>query len=296
MSKRYRVVAYSPSPETSRSFGEVCELVGGYAAHVPASEDAMPLCDPFHSGDLRAAHERFFREELSEAGAYRERDAKIVRGVQVLYVPPPPSQIAPLMADLFGWLAEKEEHPLLASCIFHYQLLLIQPFADGNGRLARRWQGLLLAHWRPQLAAVALEDAISARKEEYLFALRASDRQKNASAALLFLLDILRDELRRLLEDVRDALPGPLAASEELPRLTEFAERLLSAMGDRTLTGAQIMRGLAMSHRGTFRKNYMDPALEAGYVEMTQPDSPRSPTQKYRLTPLGLKLRNKSSN
>jgi DNA-binding PadR family transcriptional regulator len=69
--------------------------------------------------------------------------------------------------------------------------------------------------------------------------------------------------------------------------LSDFAERLLSVFEGRTLTGAEIMKGLGMSHRGTFRKNYLDPAIEAGYVEMTQPDSPRSPTQRYRLTPAG---------
>lgn len=74
----------------------------------------------------------------------------------------------------------------------------------------------------------------------------------------------------------------------EAPRLLpEPVERLIRAFGDETLTASVLMGNLGMSHRGTFRKNYLDVALDMGLAEMTQPDSPRSPTQRYRLTGRG---------
>jgi fido (protein-threonine AMPylation protein) len=279
----------------SEVLGDVCEAVGAYVERTagqnkmtmkPEKTDkaGSPHYDPYLISDLMAAHGHMFGRSVPDAGAFRTTEARVMRGAQVAFVPPLPSSAKRLMDELFEWLNEPGEHPLIAFSIFHYHLLYIHPFTDGNGRLARLWHQALVGRWRPALASLSFEDAVADNKAEYLAALERSDRQKNAAPFVLFMLKLMAEDLAGKIA----ATPHSVPRQPDSPaRLSDFLERLLLVFGGRTLTGAEVMSGLGMSHRGTFRKNYLDPAIEAGFVEMTQPDSPRSPTQKYRLTALG---------
>ena len=288
MARRSNVTAYSIEPEAMCAFGDVCELVGRICdvREAPRAEKGY---DPYKLPDLFAAHKALMRGEPG-AGALRAGEARVLRGAQVAHIPPLASRVAMLMDDLMAWLAETEDHPVIASCVFHYHMLYVHPFDDGNGRLARLWQSLLVERWRPCAGALDLEAAVNARKDAYLEALAISDRQKDAGPFVLFMLNVLKEELEKTLKKrpqaPKAAVSKAAAASKRLP---ESVERLLGAFDGKTLTGAALMKNLDMSHRGTFRKNYLDPALELGLVEMTQPDSPRSPTQRYRLMATGKK-------
>lgn len=288
MARRNNVNAFSVGAEAVRVFGDVCELVGriGDACETAGGEGGR---GPYKLSDLLDAH-RALMDGQPGAGALRAGEARILRGAQVAYVPPLALRLPLLMDDLMAWLAETDDHPVIASCVFHYQLLCVHPFDDGNGRLARLWQSRIIESWRPGVGALDLEPAVGARKDAYLEALAVSDRRKDAGPFVLFMLEILRGELESALQRRPRApsRPDPAqGASLGANNPSESVERLLAAFGDKTLTGAALMKNLGMSHRGTFRKNYLDPALELGLVEMTQPDSPRSPTQRYRLTPAG---------
>jgi hypothetical protein len=280
-SRRGWVAPFVVEAGLSEVLGDVCEIVGGYAERVGGGTPAAGgRFDPFLISDLARAHGELFRGEIPGAGVFRTADARVMRGAQVAFVAPQPSMTQRMTDDLFGWIEEPGEHPLIASAVFHYQLLFIHPFTDGNGRLARLWHSLLIEKWRPALGTLDVERAVNAHRQDYLTSLERSDRQKNASPFVLFMLGILKPEILSMM----DRAPAKSGVIPTDDRLSDFMERLLSVFEGRTLTGSEIMKGLKMSHRGTFRKNYLDPAIDAGYVEMTQPDSPRSPTQKYRLT------------
>jgi Fic family protein len=272
-------------PGLSEVLGDVCELIGGYVERVGG--DARPVSpkrfNPYSVSDLAKTHGELFSGEIPDAGVFRRADARVMRGAQVAFVAPQPSMTQRMTEDLFGWLNEPDEHPLIVFAVFHYQLLFIHPFTDGNGRLARLWHETLLDAWRPALGTFDLERAVEERKQEYLAFLERSDRQKNSAPFVLFTLNVMKSDLSSAMKNT----PPKVHQVSTDVRLSDFMERLLSVFEERTLAGVEIMKGLRMSHRGTFRKNYLDPAIDAGYVEMTQPDSPRSPTQKYRLTPLG---------
>jgi fido (protein-threonine AMPylation protein) len=266
--------------------GDVCESVGKYTERVGDRADdagAVPY-DPYRISDLLEAHKKLLGNAAPGAGVFRTTEARVMRGAQVAFVPPLPAAARRLTDELFEWLDEPGEHPLIAFSIFHYQLLYIHPFTDGNGRLARLWHSALIGKWRPALASFSLEEALTGDKAEYLAALERSDRQKNAAPFVLCMLKLMAEEMAA---KIAETPAVPVKAAEIPARLSDFLERLLLVFDGRTLTGAEVMSGLRLSHRGTFRKNYLDPAIDAGYVEMTQPDSPRSPTQKYRLTQLG---------
>lgn len=127
---------------------------------------------------------------------------------------------------------------------------------------------LILARWNPLFAYLPVESMVHEHQAEYYQALQDSAHQADAAPFVEFMI-------RMILGAVTSALP------------TDQVTRLLDAIGDGQYSGADLMRALGLSHLPTFRKNYLNPALQGGLIERTQPDSPRSPTQRYRLTDKG---------
>ncbi len=81
------------------------------------------------------------------------------------HMAPPAAQVPRLIADLLSWLEHTELHPLIASSVFHYEFEFIHPFADGNGRMGRLWQTLILSQWRQELAWLPVETLIHHQQE-----------------------------------------------------------------------------------------------------------------------------------
>jgi len=189
---------------------------------------------------------------------------------------PPADQVPRLMADLLAWLENTSEHPLVASCIFHYEIEFIHPFADGNGRMGRLWQTLILRSWKAILAYLPVETVIRERQEAYYQVLAEADQHADATPFVTFMLGALRD-----------ALSEAVANDQVSDQVSDQVAAVLQAVGSQEIASNDLMKVLGLSHRATFRKNYLDPALEQGWLERTQPDSPRSPTQRYRLTERG---------
>ena len=204
-----------------------------------------------------------------------------------------------LMADLLHWLARSDWHPLLVSCVFHYEFEFIHPFADGNGRMGRLWQTLILSHWRPVLAYLPVESVIRSQQAAYYAALAHSDRMSEATPFVEFMLQALAQALTeaKASEPVtlanQPATEPPTAqvneqVSEQVSEqvaglLSEPVQQLLAVLAPgEALKASELMQRLGLSHRATFSQNYLKPALAAGVLAMTHPDSPRSPTQRYR--------------
>lgn len=53
------------------------------------------------------------------------------------YIPPEYSEVPTLLDELFKYIDDSDDHPLIKASIIHYQLVTIHPFEDGNGRTAR---------------------------------------------------------------------------------------------------------------------------------------------------------------
>ena len=104
--------------------------------------------------DLLQAHEMLMAGLINEAGAYRSGGVGVMAGEQVIHMAPPAERVPKLMADLLTWLSATNVHPLITSSVFHYEFEFIHPFADGNGRMGRLWQSLILAEWHPLFADI----------------------------------------------------------------------------------------------------------------------------------------------
>ena len=193
---------------------------------------------------------------------------------------PPANRVGPLVDELLGWLARTDLHPLIANCVFHYEFEFIHPFADGNGRMGRLWQTLILSQWRPVLAYLPVETVIRDQQEAYYAALQASDQQAEATAFVEFMLHALQQ-----------ALAEAAQSDQVVVQVSDQVKRLLRVLKQQpALKAGELMQQLGLAHRPTFRSNYLNPALSAGLVEMTDAASPRSPVQKYRLTAQGRAL------
>lgn len=192
----------------------------------------------------------------------------------------PPAEFVPEhIHNLFAWYQQSELHPLIKSAVFHYEFEFIHPFADGNGRMGRMWHSLLLGKWKELFFWLPMEELIQSRQKEYYDALVAADKEADSAGFVELMLEIIRDSLTEISVVGRstDQDSDQVTDQDRTP-----TERLLSALGDETLSATELMERLGLSHRPTFRRNYLNPALEQRFIERTIPNKPNSRNQKYR--------------
>ena len=216
--------------------------------------------NPTNQIDLLKAHEMLMVGLLDTPGHYRRGGIAVAGAGEVHHIGPPASNVPPLMSDLLSWLENTEEHPLIASSVFHYEFEFIHPFEDGNGRMGRLWQSLILTRWKPLFADVPVESLVHARQSEYYEAIRESSSKGESTPFIVFMLEAI-------LEAVRDF--G--ATDQESDQVTDQVARLLVELQNGPKTTTQLMTALGLSHRPTFRNNYIRPALDVGLIEMTRP-------------------------
>lgn len=146
-----------------------------------------------------AAHKTLMTGLIDKPGAYRRGGVGILHGSQVAHVAPPAGNVPFLMNDLFDYLNTSEDHPLIKSCVFHYEVEFIHPFQDGNGRMGRLWQSVILAQAYPVFTHLPFETLISAEQEAYYQALAQSDKAGNSTAFITYMLEIIDSALASLL-------------------------------------------------------------------------------------------------
>ncbi|MCE5282730.1 MAG: Fic family protein, partial [Deltaproteobacteria bacterium] len=114
---------------------EIQEVRNAFVAY-----EALSSWSPTEMDDLLTAHRLLMAGLVDEAGVFRRGRVGVFKDQQVVHVAPPAQRVPKLMGDLLHWLKTTAEHPLIAGCLFHYELEFIHPFADGNGRIGRLWQ------------------------------------------------------------------------------------------------------------------------------------------------------------
>ncbi len=147
------------------------------------------------------AHHDLMQNLVNDAGNYRKQGVGIVKGEKIAHVAPPFANVPFLMKNLFTYLKDSKEITLIKSCVFHYEMEFIHPFSDGNGRMGRLWQTLILMETYPVFGFLPFETLISNDQEKYYNALAESDRLGKSTVFIEYMLTIIDASLAALLEE-----------------------------------------------------------------------------------------------
>jgi Fic family protein len=146
------------------------------------------------------AHLLLMNGLIDSAGKYRTKGVGIVKGNKVEHIAPPFENVPFLMKDLFDYLNDSEEITLIKSCVFHYEMEFIHPFLDGNGRMGRLWQTLILINEYPIFEFLPFETLISQTQDEYYKSLSLSDKNGKSTFFIEYMLDVINKSLENLLK------------------------------------------------------------------------------------------------
>jgi len=251
---------------------EVQEVKNALSAY-----DRFDTWRPEVEKDLLEAHRVLMSNLIDEVGVYRSSGVGVMAGGQVIHMAPPAERVPQLMGDLFRWLATTDAHPLIASSVFHYEFEFIHPFADGNGRMGRLWQSLILARWNPLFADTPVESLVFEHQAEYYQVLQESYQQADSAPFIAFML-------RMILEAVTTSAP------QVSPQVSPQVRKLLAVIQGE-MSREALQSALGLLDRKSFRERYLKPALIDGLIEMTLPGKPNSRLQQYRLTDKGRQWR-----
>ncbi len=145
------------------------------------------------------AHLELMNGLIESAGKYRKQGVGIVKGTKVEHIAPPHENVPHLMKDLFKYLKDSDELTLIKSCVFHYEMEFIHPFLDGNGRMGRLWQTLILMSEYPIFEFLPFETLISQTQDDYYKSLSLSDKSGKSTYFIEYMLDVIDKSLGSLL-------------------------------------------------------------------------------------------------
>ena len=283
--KIYSIHASLAIEANSLSFNQVRDVINGKLVLGPQKEiqevknaynayELIEQFNPYSQNDLKKAHGIMTYLTVDESGEYRKGPEGVFDGHVCIFVAPPPEMVYGLMNDLFNWMEEnkKEVHPLILSSIFHYEFVFIHPFKDGNGRMARLWQNVLLSKWKSTFEYMPIESQIKKYQEDYYKSISACHINGNCNVFIEFMLEMIDEVLDELLE----------SSAREVRHISDYVTKLLSVMEEGVLMSAnEIMEKLGIKSKETLRANYLNPAIENGLVKLAMPDKPTSKNQRY---------------
>ena len=236
------------------SEGEVQAVLEGKKVVAPLKEiqevknaiktyELYPKLNPFSLQDLLLAHGTMMASLVDEAGMFRKGGVGVFDGEKPIHIAPPADRVRDLMNDLFGWLENADDHLLIRSCVFHYEFEFIHPFADGNGRIGRLWQSLILGRLNPIFEHLPVENMVYSNQQAYYHAINRSSDLGDSGPFIDFMLE----EILNALVDHQGKSNADIADEKGLNYQQLRVLGYLRA--DRHTTAAKIAADLDMSAR-----------------------------------------------
>ncbi len=146
---------------------------------------------PSKIDDLLSAHKKLMIGIIEDAGMFRHSGVGVMSGDSVVHMAPQADRVPKLVSELLMWLTQTDCHALIASCVFHYEFEFIHPFSDGNGRMGRLWQTLILSQWNELFVHIPVESLVYEHQDEYYSAIRQSTAKTDASFFIEFMLQMI---------------------------------------------------------------------------------------------------------
>ena len=244
---------------------ELAEIKGAIALY-----ENIDKFDYKSEKDLLKAHKILMQDVLKDAGVFRTKNVGVGNKNEVSHIAPPAKNVPKLMNDLFEWLNKTDLHPLIISSVFHYEFEFIHPFVDGNGRIGRFWQTLILYNWKTVFEYLPMESLIYENQNEYYSAIEYSTQIGSSTPFIEFMLKIILKTFNS-----PQASPQGTPQDEREKKIVEFCQTPRSRR--------EIGEFLGIKDR-KYLKEILDKMIEKNLVQMTLPDKPTSPKQKYIAT------------
>ena len=206
--------------QNTLSLEQVTAVLGGKQVLAPPKDVAevknayeiyerLDELDPYSIDDLLAAHGVMTRGLVEESGVFRSRPVGVVDQTgRVVHLGTLPQYVPESVQKLLDWTRDSDVHMLIKSCVFHYELELIHPFADGNGRIGRLWHTLLLSRWAPIFAWLPVESIIHENQQGYYDAINASNNEGESTAFIEFMLSVIKSSLMEALDESDEMSDG----------------------------------------------------------------------------------------
>ena len=170
---------------------DIAEVKNAYEIY-----DMMDSLDPYSVDALLDAHGVMTRGLVEESGCFRSRPVGVVdKQGNILHFGTLPAYVPGLTMELLDWVRDSDYHMLIKSCVFHYELEVIHPFSDGNGRIGRLWHTLLLTQWKPLFAWLQVESMIHDRQDEYYAGINQSNFEGESTVFIEFMLSAIKEAL-----------------------------------------------------------------------------------------------------
>lgn len=228
--------------------------------------------NPYSIDDLLKIHGIMMNGLVKEAGSLRSGQVGVYnQDGKVIHLAPPADFVPQQLGQLFNWVKNSNANMLIKSSVFHYEFEFIHPFNDGNGRTGRLWQTALLASWKPIFAWIPIESIIKDNQEDYYNAITLSTGQGKSNIFIEFMLDVINKAIKDIITDTRN----------HYNHINNQITELMKVIESYPQSATELMEKLNLKSRLGFRKNYLQPALDAGLIGMTEPNKPTSKNQKY---------------
>ena len=246
---------------------EVRDIIDGKTVVAPLREiqevkNAMKTYDMYHTldafkgKDMLRAHAQMMEAIIEEAGRYRRGGVGVFSEHGCVHLAPPPDRVPLLMQDLFEWLRHSKDHLLIRSCVFHYEFEFIHPFADGNGRMGRLWQSLVLGKLHPVFQHLPVENMDYANQQQYYQAITESTQKAESGPFIDFMLKEIQNTLRthkgEELAEVPDKDPNkvPNKLRSRYPDISETAWQVYALLRTNArLSATEMAQQMNMSDR-----------------------------------------------
>ena len=192
--------------------------------------------DAYSVDDMLKAHLCMMDGLCTRAGAFRSGGVGVFAGDKLIHMAPPAHLVPTLMQQLFAWLVVSEDHLLIKSCVFHYEFEFIHPFSDGNGRIGRLWQSLILGKLHPAFPQLPVENMVYASQSGYYKAIEESSKVADCGPFIDFMLE-------EILKTLKQATAAPFSLSEIEQAIIRFMRT------DASISARQLAEQCGMSAR-----------------------------------------------
>ena len=150
------------------------------------------------------AHRMLMSGLVDRPGQFRTASVGVVQGDRIAHLAPPGWNVDNLMTDLFRYLEKGGDNLIIKSCVFHYEMEFIHPFMDGNGRMGRLWQTVILMRVNPVFEYLPIEQEIKKSQKDYYNVLSQCDREGLSTKFVEYMLDKIKLSLEELVGKQRD--------------------------------------------------------------------------------------------